>query len=133
MKIKFKIMDKTILFLVIGFCILGLLMVYSSSSASAILRYHVSTDYFFIKQLKAVLLGFAIGFIVLFVPTKYYKLFAYLGIIASFVALILVLVYGHTAHNAQSWFEIGSFKLQPIEFVKTTIIIFMAEFYYFLS
>ncbi len=133
MKKKFKDMDKILLLLVIGFCIIGLFMVYSSSSASAILRYQVPPNYFFIKQLWSVVVGLFLGLIILFIPTNYYKSVGYLGIIASIAVLILVLVYGNVAHNAQSWFEIGSFKVQPIEFVKTALIIFYAVYYNGLS
>ena len=132
-KRNFKNMDKLLLLLVVGFCILGLLMVYSSSSASAILRYQVSPDYFFKKQLWSVLIGFIVGFIIVKIPTSYYKIVGYVGIIASVVVLSLVLIYGKVAHNAQSWFEIGFFKVQPIEFVKTALIIFMAIYYSALS
>ncbi len=108
-------------------------MVYSSSSASAILRYQVTPDYFFKKQLFSVIVGFVLGLFVLMIPTNYYKLVGYLGIIGSIAVLIFVLAYGNVAHNAQSWFEIGNFKIQPIEFVKPLLIIFMAVYYNGLS
>ena len=132
MKRNFQKMDKLLLVLMIGFCILGLVMVFSSSSVSALLRYKVSSDYFFKKQLTAMIVGFVVGLIVLGVNTKYYKLFGYLGIILSFIALVYVLYKGIVVHNAKSWLDLGLFKIQPIEYVKTIYIIFMAVYYNFL-
>ena len=51
MRKTFAKLDKTLLIVMILLCIIGLIMVFSSSSISAILRYNKSTTYFFIKQL----------------------------------------------------------------------------------
>ena len=70
-----KKIDKLLLFLVTALCILGLVMIYSASSASTILRYHVSSNHFFIRQLLVLILSYCAGMIVLFIPTKRYKFF----------------------------------------------------------
>lgn len=128
-----KKIDKTLLIILIIYSILGLVMIFSSSSVSAILRYHRPSNYFFIKQLIAYIIAYVIGFIILFIPTKNYKILAYLATAGIIFLLILVLVIGKVTNNAQSWFRIGPFSIQPSEFAKTVLIIFMAVFYNYLQ
>ena len=121
--------DKSLLIIIVIYSILGLVMILSATSASTILRYHVASNYFFIRQLIVLIVSYIIGFFILFVPTKRYKFLSYMGVIGIILLLIFVLAYGKITNNAQSWFKIGPFMLQPSEFAKTIIIIFMAVFY----
>lgn len=128
-----KKIDKTLLIIVIIYSIFGLMMILSASSASTILRYNVSSNHFFIRQLIVLVLSYVAGFVVLLIPTRRYKAISYIGIAGIIFLLILVLVKGEINHNAQSWFEIGPFNLQPSEFAKTVLILFMAVFYHILT
>jgi len=40
-----------------------------------------------------------------------------------------VLIFGKTIRNAKSWFAIGGFHLQPTEFIKIVLLIFLAKFF----
>ncbi len=104
-------------------------MVLSASSVSAVLRYDVSTYYFFGKQLIYVIGAYIVGFIILMIPTEKYKLGSILYIILVLISLVLVFSYGVIAGGAQSWLDLGFFNFQPTEFAKTALIIFMATFY----
>ena len=126
-------MDKFLLVLIIIYSVLGLIMILSASSVSTVLRYHVSSYHFFIRQLAALIVAYFIGFFILFIPTKRYGFLSYLAVFGVIGLLGLVLVYGKITNNAQSWFKIGPFTLQPSEFAKTVIIIFMAVFYNILT
>lgn len=108
-------------------------MIYSASSASTILRYHVSSNHFFIRQLLVLILSYCAGMIILFIPTKRYKFLSYAYAFLVMILLIAVLVKGKIAGNAQSWFELGHFNLQPSELAKSALIIFMAVYYNNLS
>ncbi len=130
MKKDLNKMDKPLLFLIIIFCLFGLIMVYSSSSVAAILRYHQSSSHFFIKQLIFMIISFVFGFIfILRIPTSKYKYLSWLGIIGINVVLALLLVYGTITNHVQSWFYIGPMSIQPSEFAKSIIIIFLACYY----
>ena len=129
MKALFRRIDKPLFFLTILYTILGLVMILSASSISAVLRYDVSTYYFFGRQLIYVIGAYLVGFIILKIPTEKYK---YGGVIYLFLVLIslcLVFSFGVIAGGAQSWLDLGFFNLQPTEFAKTALIIFMATFY----
>ena len=125
----FRKLDKPLLFMTIIYSILGLVMILSASSVSAVLRYDVSPYYFFTKQLIYVVVSFLFGIILLTQKTENYKFW---GVIYIFIVIVLLgLVYsvGVIAGGAQSWLNLGFFNLQPTEFAKTALIIFMGVFY----
>lgn len=129
MKKMLSKMDKPLLFFTILYSILGLIMILSASSVSAVLRYHVSTYYFFIRQLLFIIVSFAIGIVILKLPTSKYKYFTPFLVLGILAALAGLFIYGRISNGAQSWYKIGFFNLQPTEFAKSIIIIYMAVFY----
>ena len=75
---------------------------------------------------------FAVGF-VLFVylsrqDAAVYKTFAPFGYILSIILLIATLVLGSTVRGSTRWIPIGTFQLQPGEFVKPLLVISFAFF-----
>ncbi len=130
MKALFRKMDKPLLFFMVLYSIIGLIMILSASSVSSVLRYNVSPSYFFIRQLLFVLVSFFFGMVlVLRIPTKKYRFLAPLYLLGVFGLLFLVFGYGIIAGGAQSWLDLGFFNLQPTEFAKTALILYMAVFY----
>ena len=129
MKSLFRKMDKTILVFMIIYSILGLVMILSASSVSAVLRYAVSPSYFFVRQLIFIVASFFVGiFFVLKIPTFRYRVLSLLYLAGVLGLLFLVFGYGFIAGGAQSWLDLGFFNLQPTEFAKTALILFMACF-----
>ena len=130
MKKLFSRMDKPLLITMIIFSILGLVMVFSASSVSAVLRYGVSSYYFFLRQLVFFTISYAVGLIIVIrFPTSKYKFltpFLVVGVIAALAGLFM---YGFIAGGAQSWYSLGFFNLQPLEFAKAIMIVYMAVFY----
>lgn len=123
-------MDKPLLFMMLLYSMLGLIVILSASSVSAVLRYGVSSYYFFIRQLIFVGLSFFVGIsIILRIPTTKYKAFTPILIVGILAALVGLFFYGIVSNNAQSWYRIGFFNLQPAEFAKSILIIYMAVFY----
>ena len=92
-------MDKPLLFFTILYSILGLIMILSSSTVSAVLRYGVSTYYFFIRQLLFIIAGLIAGIIILKLPTSRYKLFTPILVIGILAALAGLFVYGKMVHK----------------------------------
>ncbi len=126
----FQKIDKPLLFLTILYTILGFVMVLSASSVSAVLRYDVSPYHFFIRQFVFAFVAYLVGFLfVLRIPTKRYFYLAPLYLIGVIGLLVLVFGYGVIAGGAKSWLNLGFFNLQPTEFAKTAIILYMAVFY----
>ena len=125
-------MDIPLLIAMLLFLVLGLTMIFSASNVSAVLRYHVSTTYFFKRQLVFIIAALLFGSIfVLNIPTKKYRFLGVVYFIVSVASLFLLFVYGKVAGGAKSWYALGSLSLnlQPIEFVKTSLIIFLSIYY----
>ncbi len=129
MKKIFMKMDIPLFILMILYIILGLVMILSASSISAVLRYNVSTYYFFIRQFLFEFVTFLVGFVILRYSTGRYKfpVYCYIGVVL--VLLMLVFSLGIVAGGAQSWLDLGFFNLQPSEFAKSALILFMGVFY----
>ena len=129
-KNNFKLIDKTLLFLVIILCVIGLMMVFSSSTISTILRYDVPTYYFFIRQSIYFLAAFFIGvvFIINF-PLKKYNSWSYIFMFGFLVTLVLLLIYGKTLHEVRRTINLRFFNFQPADFFKLILVLFSAQYY----
>ncbi len=126
MKKKYDI----ILFIsVICLTIFGLIMIYSASSIWAEYKFNDS-----FKYVKQQLLFFIIGIIIMIglskVDYKFYYKKSNLILGICFFLLILVLIpgIGSIRNGSRSWFGIGSFGIQPSEFMKIALIIFVAKY-----
>lgn len=107
----------------------GLLMVYSSSYIWA--EYKYNDPY---KYLKSQGLFLILGIITMLIVSKidYKKYYKYSSKIfsACFILIILVLFIGTERNGSKSWFGIGSFGIQPSEFMKLAMIIFTSKYLY---
>lgn len=123
--------DYTLVIAVALLAIFGLIMVYSASMVTAVQYNHVESDYFYNKQkLHLVLSAIAFAFMALF-PYKAMQSNKILipMVFLSLIGLFALFVFGHVAGNAQSWFKLGKSSLQPSEFVKLTVIIYLSAVY----
>ncbi|MBV8549886.1 MAG: FtsW/RodA/SpoVE family cell cycle protein, partial [Acidobacteriaceae bacterium] len=105
----------------------GLVMVYSASSFIAELKYHVTSVFFFERQVLWAVVSFVL---LLYCMRSDYRrwnnpkvAFASLGI----VMLLLVLVYV-TDSGSHRWLKAGPFSLQPSELAKPALALFLSFF-----
>ncbi len=124
-----KKMNITLCVSVILLSLFGLMMIYSSS--------YVWADYKFddaFKYVKNQGMFLIIGVVLMYMVSKvnfekYYKhsnkIFA-----VCFILLILVLIFGTERNGSKSWFGIGSFGIQPSEFMKLAMVIFTSKYLY---
>lgn len=130
MRSTFKKMDKLLLLLMLVFTIFGLVMIFSASSITAVLYNGASESYYFRKQLIVVIASWIIGFsIVLKLKTKSYELLAPAGMIAILISLILVFSYGTITNGSKSWFDLGFASIQPSEFLKPVMIVYLGVYF----
>lgn len=130
MRSTFKKMDKLLLLLMLAFTIFGLVMIFSASSITAVLYNGASESYYFRKQLIVVIASWIIGFsIVLKLKTKSYELLAPAGMIAILISLILVFSYGTIKNGSKSWFDLGFASIQPSEFLKPVMIVYLGVYF----
>ncbi|MET1031143.1 FtsW/RodA/SpoVE family cell cycle protein [Domibacillus tundrae] len=109
-------------------CFFGLMMIFSASSVMAVQRWGLESEFFYDKQKLHMIVAFiAFGIMSIF-PYRRLKANRFLVIITSgmFFTLFLLFLFGSVSNNAQSWFQIGARSIQPSEFSKLVIIIYMA-------
>ena len=121
--------DKLLLLAVIAIIIFGIIMIYSASSIWA--EYKYQDPFKFVKAQSAF---FLLGLLCIFIISKLdinilYKK-ANLILLICFILLVLVLVpgIGSIRNGSRSWFGIGSLGIQPSEFAKLGLIIYVAKY-----
>lgn len=129
MRKLFSKMDKPLLFVIITFFIFGLVMVLSASSMESYMRYGQGPYQYFIKQSIFLLVGSILFLIIIRIPTKVYKKLSFLMMLGIIGCLGILMIYGKVSHNAQSWFRLGGISIQPSEFAKVIVILFLAGYY----
>lgn len=114
----------TVIFLV---CF-GLVMIYSTSSYEAAMKFGDSTFYLK-RQLLATVLGIIVMFFTASLDYHRWGKYAILAYIATIICIVLVLTpIGIEANGARRWIGVGSFSFQPAELAKLSIILFFAFF-----
>lgn len=126
LKLNFKKMDKILFLLMVVFTIFGLIMIFSASSITAVLYNGLREHHYFKKQLVFIVVSFLFGFFVLYYPTYKYKFWGPVGMIIVIIALIGLFIYAPLTNSVRSWYDLGFISLQPSEFAKSIIIVFLA-------
>lgn len=128
LKTFLKYHDYPLIIAVMLLSLFGLIMVYSASMITAVVRFHTASDYFFQKQKWAWIIGACMFLFTAFVPYKHYarKKFLQFVFFVMPLPLIYVLLFGHTANNATSWIKLGPVNVQPAEFAKIGLIVYLS-------
>ena len=110
----------------------GLLMVYSSSIASASeSRFtRLSSTYFLFRQCLFVLIGAVLALFVFDTSLRTWERIApyVFGIALVMVLLVLIPGIGRKVNGASRWIPLGPFSLQPSELMKFAMVIFAARY-----
>lgn len=118
--------DYSLLFIIIFLTVFGLLMIYSSSSYTAQLKFKGNAAYFMMRQAKVALGGFVLMLIVSKMDYRWYARFAVPAYIVSFILMVLVTLFGTEANGKRRWLDVGPVSFQPTEFVKIALIVLLA-------
>ncbi|CAM4333033.1 MAG: stage V sporulation protein E [Paenibacillus macerans] len=116
---------------ILGLLAIGIVMVYSAGS---VLAFHDYGDsfYFVKRQLLFAVLGLVAMFLMMNFDYRLLRKYAKVGLLICFALLVIVLIpgIGVVRGGARSWLGISSFGIQPSEFMKLGMILFLS---YFLS
>ena len=80
------------------------------------------------KQLLWIAAAVFMIFIILIIDAKFFSTFAYVIYGISLVLLIAVLLFGREVGGSKSWFQIGSFGIQPAEFAKVATALALSKY-----
>ena len=114
----------SIYLLLVGFGVGNIL----SSSVSGEEIYLFDFTKLYGKQFIYAFISIFVGFIVISIDVKFYERFSSIFYLLSLILLICLFLFGKRVNGALSWFPIGSFNLQPSEFVKITVALAVSKY-----
>ncbi len=80
------------------------------------------------KQLLWIVAALFLAFSFFTIDSRFYSEFAFVFYGLIILLLLAVLVFGTKINGARSWFEVGSFRIQPAEFAKFATGLALAKF-----
>lgn len=117
--------DYALLILTAVLTITGLVAVYSASFVIGLARFGDSR-YYILRQFIWALLGCALMVLAMRFDYRRYRALAIPIILLTILALMAVLVVGVEGGGAKRWLGIGELTVQPAEFAKLTVILYLA-------
>ena len=124
-----KKIDIWLLLAVIIISVFGIIMIYSASSIWAAYKFQDSLK--FVKsQTIFFLLSLFICLTIIKIPSNFWLKHANKILGICFILLILVLIpgIGSVRNGSRSWFGLGGFGIQPSEFAKLGLIIYVSKY-----
>ena len=119
--------DIQLLFPVLFLVGIGIVMVYSASSAVALKKF--GSDYLFLKKQAVFALVGIIGLVICrHFPYRWYRPLAYPLLAVALLLLIAIQLtdFGFSAGGAARWLRFGPFSFQPSEFARLAMVVFLS-------
>ena len=114
----------SIYFMLVGFGVGNIL----SSSISGEEIYLFDFTKLYGKQFIYACISVFIGLIAISIDVKFFERFSSIFYIISIIILLGLFFFGKRVNGALSWFPIGSFNLQPSEFIKITVALAVSKY-----
>ena len=118
--------DYGLLIVVLLLVIIGLIILYSTSSYNGQVRFHDSF-YYLKKQAFATSLGLAMMYVMANIDYHIWQKYAVLAYVIALILSILVLLIGDEYNGSKRWLSFGPLSFQPSEFAKIAMILFLAN------
>src|SRR5687768_7404997 len=110
--------------------LIGLFFVFEASSVRALQEVGNSFHY---VRLQAIWLALGTATLIFFSFFDYRRLYylSFFAMVATVILLFLVLIpgIGHSAGGARRWIDLGFFSLQPTEFAKFSVILYLSSWF----
>jgi cell division protein FtsW len=119
--------DTLLFFAVATLVAIGLVMVFSASSAVALVEHH-DAAYYVKRQLVWLAVGLVVAYGVYRLDYHVLKRWAPYLLVLSILSLVAVLVphVGFSVNGARRWLGVASFTVQPSEVAKLSLVIYLA-------
>ena len=110
----------------------GLVIMYSISPIlSHKLTGSADRNYYFLNQIKYILIGLGVWVAATAIPYWKWRQYAPWLMGAAIVSLVALLVPGlsHSSHGATRWLDLGPISVQPAEILKVALILYLAAWF----
>lgn len=119
--------DWVIIIIYIALLAIGCLNIYSVTRSETVLDFW-DTSNRHVKQLIWIAISFIVVLVILIIQSKIIQWLSYTSYIISVIFLLFVLIFGKEINSSKSWFELGNFRMQPVEFAKIAICLAVSNF-----
>jgi len=119
----FKRLDLYLLTSSLLLCAVGLLMIYSTTFGES------SGFGLLARQVTFVCAGFALLLVFVTIDYRYLGRISLVLYIFGVIMLAGLLLFGFAARGSIRWFDLGPFQLQPVEYMKVALVLFLASFF----
>lgn len=124
---KLRNFDYSMLLLILILVSFGLVMLYSVSAYSGSL-YYDNPAFYLRKQVIAALIGLVMAAVCVRLDYHIFAVFTWPLYLLSLISCIAVLFVGQSLNNSSRWLSIFGVSVQPSEFAKFAVILFLATY-----
>ena len=126
---QMRYVDRTYWVLFIGLIIWAIIALFSASSTLAF-KEEGGILGPILSQIVFILVGVAAAFVIQFLPSRLIRTLGYIGLVVSFIMLILTFTpLGVEINGAKRWLRIMGITFQPSELAKLTLIIVVSDLF----
>lgn len=126
---QMRYVDRTYWVLFIGLIIWAIIALFSASSTLAF-KEEGGILGPILSQIVFILVGVAAAFVIQFLPSRLIRTLGYIGLVVSFIMLILTFTpLGVEINGAKRWLRIMGVTFQPSELAKLTLIIVVSDLF----
>lgn len=118
--------DYSLLFVTIFIAGFGLIMIYSTSSYTAQMKFG-NAQHYFKKQLMFMLLGFAAMYVAYRIDYHVWHKLAFPIFICASLLVFALIPFGSEANGATRWIRFGSIGVQPADVCKPAVIMMVSS------
>lgn len=132
-KTHIKQLDLLLLFIYIVLSLVGLVVIYSASMVPSQRLLDATPDHYLIRQLLFVTLGFIIIAIIYnFIRSSLLQNsnFQMVMVLFSIFIILYTFFFGTEVNGQRNWVYFGQVGLQPSEFVKVVVILYLAQVFH---
>lgn len=126
---QMRYIDRTYWVLFIGLIIVAIISLFSASSTLAF-KEDGGILGPILSQVVFIVVGIGLAFMIQFLPSRLIRTLGYVGLILSFIMLVLTFTpLGVEINGAKRWLKLFGITFQPSEFAKLTLIIVVSDLF----
>src|SRR6056297_621137 len=109
--------------------VIGIVVLYSSSYIIYYKYPDMDFDYYLIRQMVNIIIGLVFMFLVAFIPFKKHMRLAPFYMVGIVFLLLAVFIFPSQGGSSR-WIDFGVMNLQPSEFAKIFLMLFLASYFF---